>query len=256
MPRGCPRRPPGGCPQRLGLAPGAFGGVGRPPRALVRLPFPPVMPGRRIPPRAPGRPGFPGRPGGPLRRSGPDRDGAAHVDVRPQAGVGERAGQPAGADRLGDARIGQRRLQGFLHLALGLRAERLPRPLRQPPGLLGQRRDQPAALPGQLPQPVPREGLLCLPQRGAELQQLIHLAGVLADEQVHQPGAHRRPAQLPDRGREIGVPGRACLRRPLVAGRPERGAGERVQLVRHLGEVPLLHRPRWYASGRGFIRPG
>ena len=162
----------------------------------------------------------------------------------------------ARADRFGDGRIGERRLEGFLHLAFGRRAERLARLLRQPPGLLDQPGDQPPALRGQFPQPVTRQRLLRLTQRLAEFQQLAHLAGSLVGQPVHQPRAHRRPAQLPDRVGEIPVPGRACLPGPLIAGLYERARGEAVQLVRHLRKVLRLHRPRWYANGSGFIRPG
>ena len=118
----------------------------------------------------------------------------------------------------------------------------LARLRRQPLDLLGQRGDQPPALRGQLPQPVPIQGPLRLTQRLAELKQVIHLAAVLAGEQVHQPRAHGRPAQLPDLPGETGVPGRARLAGLLVPGGRERGGGKCVQLVRHLLQVHRLHR--------------
>jgi hypothetical protein len=125
-----------------------------------------------------------------------------------------------------------------------LGADRLARLRGQPLGLLDQRRDQPPALRGQIPQPVPVQRLLCLTQRGAELQQLTHLGQCLTDEQVHQPRAHGGPAQLPDLGGETGVPGGARLGGPLVADGRERGRGVCVQLVRYLRQVGRLHRGR------------
>ncbi|MGQ0574563.1 MAG: hypothetical protein ACT4RN_10220 [Pseudonocardia sp.] len=160
--------------------------------------------------------------------------------LRPEPGVAQGAGQPAGLQLPGHVRLGQRGLQDPVQLAElpvgGGRARLLGEPAR----LARHRRHRPVALRGQRPQLCPVQGPLGLRQAGRHRDEPVELVGPVAGEEVGQPRRAGRPAQATDGPGEVPVaalPGRGHV---IVAGGDEvlgrqrvEGVGDGVQLVRH-----------------------
>ena len=173
------------------------------------------------------------------RPAAPGRDAGRIADA--QARVRQRAGQAPSLHRRRGGGVGQRRLEGGVHLPLDLKAGWPAVPGGDPFRLGDQAGDQRAPLRRQFPYSLPGEVLLRLPQRLAERHQLGYLVPRLTGELVDQPRAHHRAAQPADGLGEITVAGRARLRGPLVAGRGEVAGRERVQILGRAGQVNILH---------------
>ena len=159
-----------------------------------------------------------------------DRHGVDHVRGA-DAGRGQRGDQQPAAHRGRGLLVDHRRVQGALHLVGDRIGELLTEVTGELPALLGDRRGQLAALPGQLAERVGVQVGLRLPQRGAQLEDLGHLLALVAHHHVDHPGRDRGLAQLGDPLRELGVPVGLGLLGPLVAGAREVTRCEGVQLL-------------------------
>ena len=200
-------------PRRAPAARAPRGGVdGRAPRRTRRSARPArdVAARSRSFPRAGGR----RRPASPWAATAAAlRRAALSDDVRAaEPRVLARGGQPAGHHVAGDGRVGQRGGEGGVELLHDGVADLLAGRLRELAGAGDQRADQLTALLRQLAQGGAVEGLLGLAQTLAERDDLPGEVGVVAHQEVDQPGGDRGLAQLTD--------GRRPARGPCPRGRP------------------------------------
>jgi hypothetical protein len=160
-------------------------------------------------------------------------------------------GQPAAADHARHVGVGERGVQGLLDLERGAGAHRVPGRCGQLAGGLDERGDHPLASCRKLPQLRAAQLPLGLAQLVAEREQLIDQVRLVADQQVHHPRAHGRPAQLPQCAGQVAVARLPGLPHPFVARGDELIGGQGIQLVgqlvdRGLGgtrHVPIF--PAW-----------
>jgi hypothetical protein len=121
----------------------------------------------------------------------------------------------------------------------------------QRPGLPGHRGGELAPLPAELTQLVTGHRRLRLAQRGTELEDLLHLPGLVADQHVHHPGGGRRLRELLHlRGEPlVGLLG---LGGELVAARHELLGAQPVEL---LGRRHQVHGPEHRFPGSYAVAP-
>ncbi len=177
-------------------------------------------------------------------RRGIERNGqrGRQVDL-PDAGVGQRLGQPAGLNRAAGGGVSKHGLERRPHLAEHRRAGWLTELPGQLSGDWHQLADGLTALAGQFPEPVAGQRPLRFGQRPADLVQVSHLLGRPARELIHQPGARCGPGKLLDGSRQLALAGRADLACALVSRRGEFGRREPVELVGNLRDGDARHSP-------------
>lgn len=156
---------------------------------------------------------------------------------------GQRLRQTALRPSFGRLRIGQDRVQGVLNLLPDIVADALPGLCRELAGLPGQGKGDLVLLRRQLSQLFAVQLLMRLPQRLTQLQQPLHLVGLLAHQQVTGPRRQRRAAQTTDLLRQLTVTGRAGGLRMLVTGSGEVTRRKAVQLTGNSVQIHPSHPP-------------
>jgi hypothetical protein len=162
------------------------------------------------------------RPSPAARRRGAgagQRDRAGEVDGGvAEPGVVERPRQAAARDGGRGLRVRERGAQRLLDLALDRVAHRVAELPGERPGLPRDGGDDLVALAAEVLELVGVELGLRLAQRGADGEELVELAGLVARQLVQQPGGGRRLAEPADRLRQVLVAGRLRRFRALRCG--------------------------------------
>ena len=151
--------------------------------------------------------------------------------AEPEPRVPQPGGQPPGEQLRRGVRVGEGGGEGVSELLRGGRPGGLSTGRGTAQAELDQCLDDLLALPAQRAQLLGVQVVLCLAQGGPEVDQLLDLRPVLADQQVRQPRTRGGPAQTGQPGRQHGV--------AVLLGLPHQGVPA-LHEVRHRGAVQLV----------------